>query len=121
METRHDQMREHCIAFHEKHPEVWDLLVQFSHEMRSRGFQRYSIRAVFERIRWEKDAGGDGVNQFKINSNHQAFYARRFMRMYPEFEGFYKTREQKSKQTVASDFPELTPQDYEYTNDRYFT
>ena len=44
-------------AFHENHPEVWDLFVQFSFQMINRGYKHYSANAIFERIRWEKDAG----------------------------------------------------------------
>ena len=29
--------------------------------MIAKGFKNYSVNAVFERIRWEIDAGGDGV------------------------------------------------------------
>ena len=64
MKTRLDEMREQCVEFHKKHPEVWDLFEQFSFQMINRGFQNYSAKAIFERIRWEKDAGGDGITTF---------------------------------------------------------
>lgn len=121
MESRNDQMREQVEKFHMEHPEVWDLFVRFSFDMIRRGYKSYSAYTVMERIRWEKDAGGDGVNSFKINNNHIPFYSRRFMRAYPQYEGFFKTRYQISNDMAATDLPELTPRDYEYTNVRSFS
>ena len=113
MKTRLDEMRQQVQNYHEKHPEVWDLFVRFSFEMINRGYKNYSAKAIFERIRWEKDAGGDGVNQFKLNNNYRALYARRFMKMYPEYEGFFRTREQPSSTKPPTHLPELTPAAYE--------
>lgn len=110
--SRKDEMREQCQSFHRSHPEVWDLFVLYSRQMIDKGYRQYSAQSVFERIRWEKDAGGDGVDTFKLNNNYVAFYARRFMTMYPQHEGFFRTREQKSKDEFATHQNELTPRDY---------
>ena len=114
MKTRYDEMREQCTRFHQEHPEVWEMLKHFSWEMKNKGFDHYSINGTFERIRWEKDLGGDGKSQFKLNNNYRAFYARRFMRVYPEFEGFFRIREQVSHDGDATELPELAPRDYDY-------
>ena len=121
MKTRLEEMREQVTRFHEDHPEVWDLFVRFSVEMINRGYKTYSAQSVIERIRWEKDAGSDGSISFKINNNYTAFYSRRFMKVYPQHEGFFRTRYQVSDDCDATCLPELTPKDYEYTNDRYLT
>ena len=113
-ETRRDEMREQVAAFHRQHPEIWDLFVRFTFEMINRGYTHYSVNAVFERIRWEIDAGGDGTHAFKLNNNYRAFYSRRFMRMYPQHDGFFRTRQQTSGDRSATNLPELTPEDYEY-------
>ena len=110
--NRRDEIADQCTEFHIQNPEVWDLFVQFTFEMIRRGFSNYSSNAIFERIRWEKDAGGDGTSQFKLNNNYRALYARRFMRMYPEHEGFFRTREQVSESKPATGLPELTPAAY---------
>tara|TARA_A100001391_G_scaffold182460_2_gene149021 strand:+ start:6898 stop:7251 length:354 start_codon:yes stop_codon:yes gene_type:complete len=107
--TRLEEMREQCKRFHVEHPEVWRLFVRFTNEMIDRGFTNYSVNAVFERIRWEIDAGGDGVNAFKLNNNYRAFYSRAFMRKYPQHDGFFRTREQTSDDKDATNLPELTP------------
>ena len=113
-QTRLEEMREQVSAFHCKHPEVWDLFVKFSFEMIGKGYKNYSVKGVFERIRWEIDAGGDGVTTFKLNNNYTAFYARRFMRAYPQHDGFYRTRKQISGEEDATRLSELTPADYAY-------
>ena len=115
--SRMEQMREQCAAFHVEHPEVWDMFVSFTFEMIDRGYKNYSAQSVIERIRWEKDAGGDGTTAFKINNNFTAFYSRRFMRMYPAYEGIFRTRHQVSEDADAVNLPQLTPKDYEYQRD----
>ena len=113
MKTRKEAMRAQVIAFHEKNPDVWKLFVHFTKQMIDKGYEHYSVNAIFERIRWEKDVGGDGVNSFKLNNNYTAFYSRRFMRMYPRYDGFFRTREQISEQRDATHMPELTPSHFE--------
>ena len=88
------------------------MFVRFTIEMIGRGFGNYSCNAIFERIRWEKDAGGDGTTQFKLNNNYRALYARRFMKMFPKHEGFFRTREQISELKPATNMAELTPENF---------
>lgn len=113
-ETRNEEMREQCQKFHQAHPEVWDLFVQYTQQMINKGYKNYSAQSVFERIRWEKDAGGDGTTTFKINNNFVAFYSRRYMRMYPEHDGFFRLRHQVSNDASATNLAELRPGDYQY-------
>lgn len=109
--TRHEELREQVTEYHKKHPEVWELFVRFSFEMIERGFQHYSVSGIFERIRWEMDAGGDGVTMFKIGNNYKPFYARRFMKVYPETEGFFRLRYQTTQDKPATNLKEFSPQD----------
>lgn len=111
--NRTDEMRRQVTEFHKQHPEVWDMFVQFTFEMIQRGYKNYSVNAIFERIRWEKDSvGGDGITSFKLNNNYRAFYSRRFMRAFPEHEGFFRTRQQTSEEQFPTHKPELTPSHY---------
>ena len=111
--NRQDEMREQVAEFHRRHPDVWRLFVRFTLQMIERGYRNYSAKAIFERIRWEKDAGGDGVTCFKLNNNYTAFYARRFAKVYPEHAEFFRTREQPSAAEFASRRPQLTPAHYQ--------
>ena len=92
MVDRHEEMRQDVILFNKKHPDVWRLFCGFTFDMINRGFMNYSVNAIFERIRWEKDAGGDGVTSFKLNNNYKAEYARLIMTREPDLEGFFETR-----------------------------
>ena len=112
MKNRNDEMRKQVTAFHKNNPEVWDLFCTFTFQVINKGFNNYSVNAIFERIRWEKDVGGDGLTEFKLNNNYRAFYARRFMKMHPEHDGFFRTRKQTSEDAPSTNKPELTPRDY---------
>lgn len=113
MTTRYDQMREQTIRYHLKNPLVWQYFCKFTFEIMERGFKNYSSNAIFERIRWETDqADTEGQSTFKVSNNHRAFYARAFMKKYPEHAGFFRLREQTSKNETASHLPPLGPDDY---------
>lgn len=79
-------------SFDVENPHVYELLKQFSAEVRRRGYDAYSINSVFERIRWHTDI--ETTNKtFKLSNNHRAYYARKLMALEREFEGFFDTRE----------------------------
>lgn len=95
---RFEQMREDVQTFHEHHPEIWDYFVKFSRQKISEGHRHYSADAIFHRIRWELVLPSHRPGQdFKVNDHHTAFYARRFMVMYPIHDGFFRTRRQPSR------------------------
>jgi hypothetical protein len=109
-----DQMREAAEAFHTANPKLWDLFVRFCWATIQAGHQHYSVNAIFERIRWETDVGEQGApgQAFKINNNHRAFYARRFMRVFPEHDGFFRTREQRPMAEEPATGGELGPGEF---------
>lgn len=109
--TRYDEMREAVERFHAKHPEVWLLFDKYTRDRIEKGFKNYSAKAVFERIRWDTDVGGDGKTEFKVGNNFPAFYARAWMDAFPEHEGFFRTRVQTSMNKPATGRPEKTPED----------
>ena len=122
MKTRQEEMAEQCQAFHDEHPEVWRLFVKFTNNVIEAGFKNYSANAIFERIRWEVDVTRAPLRRyvaeqnrqpFKLNNNYRAFYARRFHKMYPRYDGFFRTREQTSKKEAATNLPEVTRDYYE--------
>jgi len=103
MKTRLQEMKEQAKAYDKKHPEVWEKFCEYSFDRISKGYRNYSVNAIFERIRWDlSNVGADGITAFKIGNNFRAFYARRFMKMYPEHEGFFRTRIQKSASMPAT-------------------
>ena len=62
-------------------------------------FGRYrgsiSADALLHRIRWEVAVNTTG-DDFKINNDFAALYARKFREQYPEHAGFFETRERRA-------------------------
>ena len=81
--------------FHENNPLVYDLFKKFTFEVIEKGFTKWSADAIMHRVRWETNIVTDD-QQFKINNNYVAFYARLFMSEYPEYAGFFEIRRQIS-------------------------
>ena len=109
MKTRLDELQEQANQFHQDHPEVWDKFLEFTFDRINKGYKNYSVYTVMERIRWDlSNVGGNGIVEFKINNNIRPFYARRFMKMWPKYEGFFRVREQKSASRPANGL-QMTP------------
>jgi len=113
MENRHDQMQEQYDNFITKHPLVYQLFLKFTFQRIHQGFQNAAAKSIIERIRWETDQAVVGPDDFKINNNHAPFLARQFMREYPQYRGFFRTRIQISKGTEVVTLPELKPSDFD--------
>ena len=111
--SRHDQLRADYERFCSDHPRVWSLFCRFTYDRIHRGFKHYSAKGIFERIRWETAEAETGEQEFKLNNNYASFYARDFMRIAPEHEGFFRTRRQISQDAPGTDLPELGPDDFE--------
>jgi hypothetical protein len=80
-------------AYHQANPEVYELIKRFTFQVIAAGFEHYSITSIYERVRWHTMVETSG-DPFKINNNHRAYYARKFMEDHPEHRGFFRTREQ---------------------------
>lgn len=122
--TRLDELREQCQAFHGAHPRVWELFDRFTRELIRLGCHRGAARNVWERLRWETIEAQTGESEFKLNNNHHPLYARRWMKMNPEYSvtgpayvgekhGFFITRVQPSEHQPATGLPPLGPKDFE--------
>ena len=77
--------------FDRKNLRVYGLFKRFTFQVIDAGHKHYSADAICHRIRWHTsiDTRGD---DFKINNNYTAFYARKFMKDHPEHDGFFSTR-----------------------------
>lgn len=94
VERRRDPtMRERFERFHRKNPHVYDALRRMSLAM-ARAGRRCGIATLYETLRWRYlwTAGDD----FKLNNNWRAFYARLLMEREPELDGFFDVREQRT-------------------------
>lgn len=81
--------------FHAENPHVFDELLKLSRDLRSRGFRHYSIKTLFEVVRWHRSLETTG-DIFKLNNNYHAYYARLLMRVDEKLDGFFRTRDSKA-------------------------
>lgn len=80
--------------FNEKNPEVYELFKKFTFQAASRGHKRLSAWMIANRIRWETQI--ETVNDdYKISNDYIALYSRKFMKDYPQYDGFFQTKEMK--------------------------
>lgn len=85
------------LRFDELNPHVNDMIVKIAFELKRRGFKRAGMKMIFERLRWLWAMQTQGED-YKLNNNYTAFYARKVMREHQELEGFFKTRVQRHQE-----------------------
>ena len=99
--TRHEQLLEKARAFDEANPIVWGLFRRFTFEVIDSGKSHFGVGAIWERLRWEMAFATKTADGFKLNNNHRAYYARKFMARYPQHAGFFRTRAPSPLRLVA--------------------
>ena len=81
--------------YDEANPHIWKEFLRITLvTIKVKKFKNYSARDIFPIIRWHR-GGGIKADGFKVNNNYSAFYARKFMELYPQYEGFFRTRKSK--------------------------
>ena len=78
-----------------KNPQVWDLFVRFTLDAARAGHTRFSADSILHRIRWETTVITTG--HYKINNDFSADYARKFIREFPHYGGFFEMRKRHIK------------------------
>jgi hypothetical protein len=77
--------------FHQTHPEVYENLVELALDMKSKGFESYSIKSLFEVARWHYDTNLR-TTAYKLNNSYTSRYSRLIMDHEPELAGFFNVR-----------------------------
>lgn len=87
-------IQERFERFHEKHPEVYDLLVSLARRWRQRGTDRWGIDAAFSVLRWEQRIAGlpDAAEEYKLNDHYRSRYARLIMQQEADLEDVFEIR-----------------------------
>lgn len=84
--------------YHKENPHIWKAFKKFARQAKyEKGFKHYSSYGIFEIMRWH--TGITGTGEFKINNNFRPDYARKMMKKYPEFRGFFRTRKLEAPRT----------------------
>lgn len=87
-------LRDEWWAWHLENPHVYDRIEEKALEMAKTGRKRYSVWPIVGHLRFQRDLTTTG-NGFKICNNYQALYARLFMLIHPQHEGFFAVKEMK--------------------------
>lgn len=93
-----DELRERFEKFDSENPRVWSLFEHFATLVIEAGHVRYSADAIMHRIRWHVSIETRGESAFKIDNDHVAFYARKWIAAHPERAGFFETRTRRKRQ-----------------------
>ena len=90
--TSKKQRGEKFKEFHKANPHIFKLLVKYAREIKEAGVKKIGISLLIERVRWHGHVKSKSKDGYKISNNHRAFYSRKLMRKYPEFEGLFTTK-----------------------------
>ena len=91
---REISIREAFEQFHKENPQVLEALRRRALHAKRRDY-RPGIKCLFEVMRWHHGTSTHG-DEFKLNNNYTAHYARLLMRTTPELDGFFDLRELKT-------------------------
>lgn len=85
--------------YHAENPQIYRLLLRFALEAKQAGRIRLGIKMLYERVRWHTTVETHG-DEFKLNNNYHAYYARLLMQQEPTLRGFFETRKAKADTIV---------------------
>ena len=77
-----------------ENPQIYEKFVEFTLQA-VKVMDKYSAWTVINRIRWHTDIETTS-RPFKLSNNHRAYYARYFHEKYPEYDGFFRTKQLRS-------------------------
>jgi hypothetical protein len=97
-------LKDRASTYHVEHPEVYELFKRFAFEVIDAGYDNYSARGIFHRMRWHTEIEMSG-ERFKINSTHSPYYARKFHQDFPIYRGFFRTRVLGDMKSIAPNTP----------------
>ena len=89
-------IEERFRQFHDANPHVYRQLRDMALELHSRGVRRYGLKALYEVLRYERAIATHG-DEFRLNNNYTAHYARLIMDETPALVGFFETREREER------------------------
>ena len=93
-------------AFHLRNPHVYTSIIAISKDLKKRGFRKGGMKMIFERLRWLYAIQTVGED-YKLNNNYTAFYARLVMATVPELDGFFAVRSRQGKAPYVPDLAAL--------------
>lgn len=93
--AEHLSITERFALFHAANPHVADALERLAEPWLAR-HQHASMKALFERLRWESGIQTTG-DLYVLNNDYTAYYSRLLMERRPEWAGAFRTRALKAE------------------------
>lgn len=87
-------------SFHHANPRVYQKLVLYARQW-NRVHEHGSINLLFERVRWDYVTDINSTDDFRLNNNHRAFYARLIEDREPDLRGFFRMRQQRRQASIG--------------------
>ena len=87
----YEQRKQEWWAWHKENPMVWEYFEEYSLEAIRHGHKKISHWLIINRIRWEVAMVTTG-DDFKINNDYIAFYARLWKAKYPQYKDLFTTK-----------------------------
>lgn len=94
--AEHLSITERFTLFHAANPHVADALERLAEPWLAR-HSHASMKALFERLRWESGIQTTG-DVYVLNNDFTAYYSRLLMERRPEWAGAFRTRALKAEQ-----------------------
>jgi len=86
-------------AFHEENPHVYEMWKKLTWRAVERGYQHIGAKLIGELIRWETGIMTTGTD-YKFPNQWTPYYARKFMKEFPQHEGLFRTRTSKADEEM---------------------
>ena len=83
---------ERFAAFHKANPHIYRKLVDLCREVKRSGRDHYSVKALFERLRWWHHIELRSQEPFVLNNDFTSRYARYIMQFEPDLKEFFELR-----------------------------
>ena len=82
--------------FHALNPQVYRVIVLLANKTLKKGHRRWSMKGIFEVIRWNSAIKTSSGEIWKLNNDFTAFYARKVMAANPKLDGFFELRQSEA-------------------------
>jgi hypothetical protein len=86
------------LAYHKANPDIWKAFRDYALQA-ARARKRYSAKTIMERIRWDREITTRGT--FKISNSFTSYYARAFVRAFPQHGHLFRFKPTKGLKWAA--------------------
>lgn len=95
-----DDLKHKWWKWHRANLEVYEAFEIIAFDLIKQGHKRYSSDAILHIVRFNLNRTKGPNDQYKINNNYSAYYARLFMHYHPRYNDFFETRQTNESNTT---------------------